>query len=169
MAGTGAMTASFIFASPIGMITIERSKNGIARVDITADAQKTDANPADELLASARHQVLAYIAGNRKIFDLPLDWSGTTAFQAEVLRLTLDIPFGQVRTYGELAIALGKPAASRAAGGALARNPLPLLIPCHRVVASSGALTGYSAAGGIATKARLLEMEGHRVVGKKLG
>ena len=163
------MTASLKFASPIGQITIAKSKNGIARVDIDAGDQKADANNADELLVSARQQILEYFAGDCKTFDLPLDWSGMSAFQADVLRLTLEIPFGEVRTYGELAIALGKPAASRAVGGALARNPLPLLIPCHRVVASSGALTGYSAAGGITTKARLLEMEGHRVVSKKLG
>ena len=90
-------------------------------------------------------------------------------FQREVLQLTLEIPFGEVRTYGELARTLGKSAASRAVGGALARNPLPLLIPCHRVVAATGALTGYSAASGIATKAWLLELEGHKIVSQKLG
>lgn len=163
------MNASIMFTSSLGLITIERSNSGVARVDIAAEGHITTVDPADELLLAARRQVSEYLAGSRRSFDLPLDWSGMTAFQAEVLRLTLQIPFGSARTYGELANALGKPAASRAVGGALAHNPLPLLIPCHRVVASSGALTGYSAAGGIATKARLLEMEGLRIVGKKLG
>jgi methylated-DNA-[protein]-cysteine S-methyltransferase len=157
------------FESPIGQITIEKSKNGLARVDIKAGDQKSHIDTSDELLLSARLQVLEYLAGKRRAFDLPLDWSEMTVFQADVLRLTLAIEYGEVRAYGELANLLGKPAASRAVGGALARNPLPLLIPCHRVVASSGALTGYSATGGIATKARLLELEGHRVVGQKLG
>jgi methylated-DNA-[protein]-cysteine S-methyltransferase len=157
------------FESPIGQITIEKSKNGLARVDIKAGDQKSHIDTSDELLLSARLQVLEYLAGKRRAFDLPLDWSEMTVFQADVLRLTLAIEYGEVRAYGELANALGKPAASRAVGGALARNPLPLFIPCHRVVASSGALTGYSATGGIATKARLLELEGHRVVGQKLG
>jgi len=157
------------FESPIGQITIEKSKNGLARVDIKTGDQKSHIDTSDELLLSARLQVLEYLAGKRRAFDLPLDWSGMTVFQADVLRLTLAIEYGEVRAYGELATALGKPAASRAVGGALARNPLPLFIPCHRVVASSGALTGYSATGGIATKARLLELEGHRVVGQKLG
>lgn len=157
------------FESPIGQITIKKSKNGLARVDIKAGDQKSHIDTSDELLLSARLQVLEYLAGKRRAFDLPLDWSEMTVFQADVLRLTLAIEYGEVRAYGELANALGKPAASRAVGGALARNPLPLFIPCHRVVASSGALTGYSATGGIATKARLLELEGHRVVGQKLG
>jgi methylated-DNA-[protein]-cysteine S-methyltransferase len=169
MAGTGAMKASIMFTSPLGLITIERSNYGVARVDIAEDGRITTDDSADELLLSARQQISEYFAGIRRTFDLSLDWSEMTAFQAEVLRLTLAIPFRSVRTYGELANLLGKPAASRAVGGALARNPLPLLIPCHRVVAASGALTGYSATGGITTKARLLEMEGLRIVGKKLG
>jgi len=98
-------------------------------------------------LAATRQQILQYLAGTRTEFELPLDWTAMTGFQADVLRLTLGIPYGEVRTYGDLASLLGKPAASRAVGGALARNPLPLLIPCHRVVASTGALRGYSAPG----------------------
>lgn len=163
------MNASIKFASPIGFIIIERTNYGIARVDIAADAPMLVEDTTNDLMLSAKQQISEYLAGRRETFDLSLDWCGMTAFQAEVLRLTLAIPFGETRTYGELANALGKPAASRAVGSALARNPMPLLIPCHRVVASSGALTGYSAAGGIATKAWLLEMEGHRVVSQKLG
>lgn len=126
-------------------------------------------NADNDILSQARGQILAYLEGSRREFDLPIDWQVITGFQSEVLHLTERIPYGEVRTYGEIARALGKPAASRAVGGALARNPIPILIPCHRVVAASGALTGYSAADGITTKTRLLEMEGHRIVAEKLG
>lgn len=164
------MCASIKFTSPIGFIKIESSIIGIARVDISDTGNEIIAEPpTSNLMLQARQQILQYLEGTRREFDLPLDWNAISGFQADVLRLTLGIPYGEVHTYGELASELGKPAASRAVGGALARNPLPLLIPCHRVVSSTGALTGYSAAGGIATKARLLQMEGHRVVGKKLG
>lgn len=164
------MCASIKFTSPIGFIKIESSIIGIARVDISDTGNEIVAEPpTSNLMLQARQQILQYLEGTRREFDLPLDWNAISGFQADVLRLTLGIPYGEVSTYGELASELGKPAASRAVGGALARNPLPLLIPCHRVVSSTGALTGYSAAGGIATKARLLQMEGHRVVGKKLG
>ena len=164
------MCASIKFTSPIGFIKIESSIIGIARVDISDTGNEIVSEPpTSNLMLQARQQILQYLEGTRREFDLPLDWNAISGFQADVLRLTLGIPYGEVSTYGELASKLGKPAASRAVGGALARNPLPLLIPCHRVVSSTGALTGYSAAGGIATKARLLQMEGHRVVGKKLG
>ena len=89
-------------------------------------------------------------------------------FQTKVLKRTLAIPFGQVLTYGQLATELDNPAASRAVGGALAHNPIPIIIPCHRVVAANGRLTGFSAAEGIRTKQWLLELEGRRVVGEKL-
>ena len=158
------------FQSPVGAILAVRTKNGISRIEIGADAGFMDnASSTDQVLIQCKQQLIAYLAGTRREFDVPLDRSAITGFQAEVLRLTSAIPYGEVRTYGELARALGKPAASRAVGGALARNPLPILIPCHRVLAASGQLTGYSAANGIATKAHLLELEGHRVVGQKLG
>lgn len=120
------------------------------------------------MLNLCKQQILEYLTGTRRDFELPLDWSSITGFQSDVLHLTYEIPYGEVRSYGEVARALGKPAASRAVGGALARNPMPILIPCHRVVAASGALTGYSAADGITTKSLLLELEGHRIVGQKL-
>ena len=158
------------FQSPLGAILAVRTINGISRIEIGAETGiKDSASTTDQVLVQLKQQLLAYLAGTRKEFDVPLDWTAMTGFQGEVLHLTSEIPYGEVRTYGELAGALGKPAASRAVGGALARNPLPILIPCHRVVAASGQLTGYSAANGIATKAHLLELEGHRVVGQKLG
>ena len=164
------MAALIMFESPIGQITVERSNIGIARVDILSPATGSQIAPEeDNLLQQARQQILEFLNGARQEFNLPLDLSGMSDFQAKVLRLTKQIPYGGTRTYGEIARSMGKPEAGRAVGGALARNPIPLLIPCHRVVAASGALTGYSAAGGVATKTRLLQLEGNRVVGEKLG
>jgi len=158
------------FQSPVGASLAVRTKNGISRIEIGADAGFMDnASSTDQVLIQCKQQLIAYLAGTRREFDVPLDRSAITGFQAEVLRLTSAIPYGEVRTYGELARSMGNPAASRAVGGALARNPLPILIPCHRVLAASGQLTGYSAANGIATKAHLLKLEGHRIVGQKLG
>lgn len=107
-----------------------------------------------------------YFSGIRKTFSVAVDWNNLNGFQKEVLAFTLEIPYGQVRTYGEIAIALGKPGATRAVGMALGSNPIPLVIPCHRVVGSDGALRGYS--GGLKNKAFLLELEGLRVRDHKL-
>ena len=158
------------FDSPIGTILVISSNKGIAQINIGCCVENNLQTTGDgHLLATCKQQILDYLSGKRRQFDLPLDWEMCGKFQREVLQLTLEIPFGEVRTYGELARTLGKSAASRAVGGALARNPLPLLIPCHRVVAATGALNGYSAASGIATKAWLLELEGHKIVSQKLG
>jgi methylated-DNA-[protein]-cysteine S-methyltransferase len=169
MADTTVLNHIFYYESPIGLIAAERSNTGISRIDILDDQGKAQVRPPkDAILMEFKQQLNEYFEGRRKEFSMPLDWSGMTDFQAEVLRLTLAIPFGETLTYGDIARALGKPAGSRAVGDALAHNPLPLLIPCHRVVAASGSLTGYTAASGIKTKAWLLRLEGHRIVGEKL-
>ena len=108
------------------------------------------------LLQETEEQLNEYFAGVRREFDLPLAPRGTP-FQQAVWRLLLRIPYGEVRTYGQLATALGKPGASRAVGSACRRNPLCILIPCHRVVGADGSLTGY--AGGLDIKEYLLELE----------
>lgn len=107
-----------------------------------------------------------YFFGIRKTFSVKIDWNILGGFQKEVLASTLDIPYGQVKTYGEIAQALGKPRGARAVGMALGSNPMPLVIPCHRVVGSDGALRGYS--GGLKNKAFLLNLEGLRVRDQKL-
>jgi len=108
------------------------------------------------LLQEAEEQLNEYFAGLRREFDLPLAPKGTP-FQQAVWQQLLRIPYGEVRTYGQLAAALGKPGASRAVGSACHRNPLCILIPCHRVVGADGSLTGY--AGGLDIKEYLLELE----------
>jgi len=104
-------------------------------------------------------QIQEYLSGERTTFDLEIDWRLITPFQRQVLELQLAIPYGETRTYGQLAAQLGKPRAARAVGRAGATNPIPLIIPCHRVIGSDGSLRGYGAPGGIQTKAWLLALE----------
>lgn len=108
------------------------------------------------VLLLAERQLTEYFAGGRKSFDLPLDFSGTP-FQKQVWSELLKIPFGQTRTYGEIANAIGKPRAFRAVGAANGRNPISIVAPCHRVVGKDGSLTGF--AGGLAAKECLLGIE----------
>lgn len=118
---------------------------GQSRVDDTVTA------------AFATEQIAQYFAGERKAFDVPLNLDGVTEFRAEVLRALMEVPYGETTTYGELARAVGRPKAVRAVGSACATNPLPILIPCHRVLRSDGALGGYR--GGTEAKRFLLALE----------
>ena len=123
-----------------------------------ADALAPEAlDPAAKLLEKAARQINAYLAGERKAFDLPLDVSWATPFQQAVWRQLLGIAWGQTATYADVARAIGKPQAVRAVGTAIGRNPMSLLVPCHRVVGAQGQLTGYS--GGLARKLALLQLE----------
>jgi len=112
------------------------------------------------LLAQAIHQLQDYFAGKRQSFDLPLNPAGT-AFQKKVWKNLSAIPYGETRRYGDVARAIKS--APRAVGMGCGRNPLPILIPCHRVVASDGTLGGYSGGKGLETKAGLLDLEQHRL------
>jgi len=162
-------TDSISFSSRIGKITITATHSGISHVIL--GNQEDPSYPSQnqtELLTLAKAQLLEYLDGTRKVFALPLDWNDIAGFQKDVLSITMEIPFGSVMTYGQIAKRLGKPNAGRAVGGALSRNPLPILIPCHRVISSSGALTGYTGAEGIATKELLLGIEGLKIVNQKL-
>jgi len=111
------------------------------------------------VLAEAERQLAEYFKGERTMFDLPLQFRGT-AFQKRVWQQLLRIPYGQTRSYGQLALAMGNGSASRAVGLANSRNPLSIIVPCHRVIGASGKLTGF--AGGLETKAKLLDLEGAR-------
>ena len=116
-------------------------------------------NPVFEETGNFPRQIQEYLSGERTTFDLEIDWTLITPFQRQVLELQLAIPYGETRTYAQLAAQLGKPRAFRAVGRAGAMNPVPLIIPCHRVVGSDGSLRGYGAPGGIQTKAWLLALE----------
>lgn len=107
---------------------------------------------------SLRNQLAEYFTGQRTSFEVELDLHGT-AFQVQVWKQLLRIPYGKLRTYGQVAKAMRKPRATRAVGQAAGHNPIPILVPCHRVVGKGGSLVGF--AGGISTKARLLRLEGH--------
>jgi methylated-DNA-[protein]-cysteine S-methyltransferase len=106
-------------------------------------------------------QIGEYLDGRRKGFDLPIDWSVMTLFQQQALSETCAIPHGQTATYGEIASRIGRPRAARAVGRAQATNPMPLVIPCHRVLGADGGLHGYGAGEGLKTKEWLLKLEGN--------
>jgi methylated-DNA-[protein]-cysteine S-methyltransferase len=120
------------------------------------------------ILCSAADQLREYFAGKRKEFSVDLNFDDRTPFQQHVLAITRQIPYGQTRTYSELARSAGKPLAARAVGATMASNPIPIFIPCHRVIGSDHSLHGFGAPDGIATKAILLKLEGNNLVGKKL-
>jgi methylated-DNA-[protein]-cysteine S-methyltransferase len=109
------------------------------------------------LVEEAQAQLEEYFAGERRVFDLPLDPAGT-AFQQRAWLALVEIPYGATRSYAEQALLLGLPRGARAVGSANARNPLPVVVPCHRLVGAGGSLTGY--AGGLERKERLLRLEG---------
>lgn len=150
------------FASPVGDLTLVASEAGLVAVLWSDDDPRRvvlgpmDARPADPVLRIAADQLSAYFAGERRVFDIPLDWRGTD-FQTSVWAALLTIPYGETRSYGALAQAIGRPGAARAVGAANGRNPISIIAPCHRVVGSTGLLTGF--AGGMAAKAHLLALE----------
>jgi O-6-methylguanine DNA methyltransferase len=154
--------------SPLGPLYIAASARGLCSLDFgVSQAEflaeldpmaRTEQDP--RALAEAAGQLQAYFAGEQRRFDLPLDLHSLTPFQLSVLQAARRIPAGDVRTYGQVAQAIGKPKASRAVGQALGRNPIPIVIPCHRVIASDGGLGGYSGGGGLQSKRYLLGLEG---------
>ncbi len=115
--------------------------------------------PDDPGIQAALQQTAEYLDGKRQEFDLPIDWSHMQEFQRKALQATCAIPYGKTATYAEIARLAGKTGAARAAGRAEATNPMPLVIPCHRVIGSDGGLHGYGGPGGVTLKAKLLQME----------
>ena len=150
--------------SPVGELTLVATDAGLTailwenddpdRVRLGAMVERGD----DPILAATEQQLNAYFAGTLTRFTVPLDFQGTD-FQKSVWAALLTIPFGETRSYGEIARQIGRPSASRAVGAANGRNPISIIAPCHRVIGSSGALTGF--AGGLEAKAYLLGMEGY--------
>jgi methylated-DNA-[protein]-cysteine S-methyltransferase len=149
-------------SSPVGMLTLVASEAGLAailwendrplRVRLSIEAEDN----AHPVLVEAERQLAEYFSGRRQQFSLTLDPSGTD-FQRRVWSALMTIPFGETRSYAQIAAQIGQPRAARAVGAANARNPLSIVAPCHRVVGASGALTGF--AGGLDVKAQLLELE----------
>ncbi len=150
----------WIAASERGLVALE---DGMRRDQFNAYLLKrftraVEENP--ERVREAVRQVQDYLAGHRREFDLPIDWSGLTPFQQAALRATCSIPVGETRTYQQIASAIRHPRSARAVGRAEATNPLPLIIPCHRAVGTDGKLHGYGFGEGLKTKEWLLKLEG---------
>jgi methylated-DNA-[protein]-cysteine S-methyltransferase len=146
--------------TPIGRLLLAASAAGLLRVSFPSGTRARGPEPgwteSDEWLADPARQLAEYFAGERRIFDLRLAPRGTS-FQRLVWAALAEIPYGETRSYGDLARRIGRPAASRAVGAANGRNPLPIVLPCHRVVGTDGSLTGFG--GGLAVKRALLALE----------
>lgn len=171
------MAVAMIEGNSPGAVVIAASDAGVAYVSfqglqdfkaLILDKANIPSTQALELAHAAGRQIQEYFDHKRKVFDLPLDMENLPDFRRRVLLETARIPFGEAISYGELAGRIQQPKAARAVGGALARNPLVIVVPCHRVVARDGSMHGFSAAGGIATKIALLQLEGCRIQGDKL-
>ena len=158
-------------ASPLGELFVAVTKRGLACIAFEGEDRDTlerrfAAVLSPSVLSSAgatdevRRQLEEYFAGERRRFELPLDRRLMSPFARRVLSVTSKVPFGRLDTYGHVAAGIQQPTASRAVGAALGSNPIPIVIPCHRIVGSGGRLTGY--AGGIDRKRTLLRLEGHR-------
>lgn len=171
------MTA--VFKTHWGWIGLAATAHGVSAVVLpkpsrrAAERELKNVGAVDEIssngagraaaihLKAARAAVEAYLAGQARSFDLPLAWGAHSPFQMKVWAVLRSIPYGRVRSYGWVARKIGKPKAARAVGAACGANPVPLLVPCHRVVAGDGSLGGFS--GGLPNKKRLLKLEGIRL------
>jgi methylated-DNA-[protein]-cysteine S-methyltransferase len=143
------------FPSPFGYITITAEAEKITAVEL---CKKANSVGSSKVLSEAAKQIELYLNGSLPRFSLPLKVSGTP-FQLAVWKTIAKVPFGKTISYGEIATAIGRPQAARAVGAAVGANPTPLLVGCHRVLGSSGSLTGYSGGQGIKTKKLLLDHE----------
>lgn len=167
IAATGRGVCAIVLPKPTRR-AVEREMNGRGVIYHTQDGRnklrpytEQSANGtgvSSDLLRAARSALVAYLEGKARTFDLPLDLDGQPRFRVKVWEALQRIPYGRVRSYGWVARKIGKPQAARAVGAACGANPVPLLVPCHRVVAGDGSLGGFS--GGLSNKKRLLKLEG---------
>ena len=149
--------------SPVGELFVAATERGLARISYFPDGMEDTVartfgvrvlrSPLDDV----RRELDEYFAGKRRVFDLPLDLR-VAPFPADVLAQLARVPYGQTETYGALAAKAGRPKAARAVGTVMNRNPIPIVLPCHRIVGANGSLTGY--AGGLDVKLQLLKLEG---------
>ena len=146
--------------TPIGELLLAGGADGLAMIGFPKGSMRREPEPDwifnEKPLAAACTQLREYFAGERREFDLPLKLTGTE-FQVSVLEALQDIPYGETRSYGEIARRIGRPRAVRAVGAANGRNPIPIVVPCHRVIGVTGDLTGFG--GGLDTKEALLRLE----------
>ena len=148
-----------VFVTPRGLAGISYADEPIEQqLEEVASTISPRVMAAPERTDRVRRQLDEYFAGERRRFDVPVDWRALHGFREQVLRATARIPFGQVSTYREIATEAGSPNAYRAAGNALGSNPIPIVVPCHRVLHAGGGLGGYT--GGLERKRYLLRLEG---------
>jgi methylated-DNA-[protein]-cysteine S-methyltransferase len=168
-AAEGVLDVAFeLTDSPVGELLVAATERGVCRISFDPEPEPElewlaraygsrvlrTAAPVDQV----RRELDEYFHGKRRDFDLPVDLGAVPSFQRLVLEELQRVPYGATNTYGGLAARIGKPRAARAVGGALNRNPVPIVVPCHRIVGATGSLVGY--AGGLARKERLLALEG---------
>ena len=149
-----------VIASPVGKLRLVASEKGLVAIDVrsnTAQVETSQNASAQAILKKTKQQLDQYFAGKRTSFDVALDLVGTE-FQVKAWRALCRIPFGKTISYGQQAANIKKPKAFRAVGSANGKNPIPIIVPCHRVVASDGSLGGYSL--GLKMKKQLLALEG---------
>ena len=148
------------FDTPIGELLLAGDSAALSMIGFPKGSMRRDPEASwiysEKPFEEVRRQLSEYFDGQRKIFDVPLDLSGTE-FQVQVLQALQAIPYGETTSYGAIAKRIGRPRAVRAVGAANGRNPVPIIVPCHRVIGSSGDLTGFG--GGLDTKAALLRLE----------
>jgi O-6-methylguanine DNA methyltransferase len=150
----------WLAVSDLGLVAIE---SGLTQSEFEAYLVKRFKRPvevAPEQIRTAAAQLIKYLSGQQRAFSLVIDWTVLRPFQQAALRATSEIPYGETRTYKEIAERIGRPRAARAVGRAEATNPMPLVLPCHRVIGVDGKLHGYGLGDGIKTKEWLLKMEG---------
>ena len=145
--------------TPIGSLRLVSDGAALTKIEFPQQhsTSSDEIETTDPVLSVCATQLTENFAGQRQAFSLPLN-AGGTIFQNEVWSALTDIPFGELRSYSDIACAIGRPKAVRAVGAANGRNPLPIIVPCHRVIGSNGSLTGF--AGGIPLKTKLLQLEG---------
>ncbi len=152
---------AWIVTGPLGPLRLVGDGAALTAIEFHARGRATAGRPDDPVLREAAAQLAAYFAGRLRVFDLPLAPHGTP-FRRAVWAALQGVPWGATASYGEIARRIGRPRAVRAVGAANGANPLPIVIPCHRIVGADGSLTGY--AGGLPLKARLLALEGVALV-----
>ena len=157
---TGSPLGDFrLVASDLGLVAVEWADNQ-PELDAYLKKIKRTPEPNQRKTAPYAKELKEYLAGKRTAFTIPIDWIFFTPFQREALQAVYRIPYGETRTYIDIAREIDRPRAYRAVGAANAMNPMPIIIPCHRVLGTDGKLHGYGGKGGLRTKEWLLKMEG---------
>ena len=152
---------------PVGWLRIEAFAGEVTSITLTGSPGSWEES-ADSVLQDAAQQLQVFFEGNSKSFSLPLAWGSVSGFRRDVLQVVAGIPFGDLKTYGEIAKIVGKPGAAQAVGAAVGSNPWLIVVPCHRVIGSDRKLHGFSATGGLDTKTWLLRHEGHEIIRGKV-